>query len=491
LKSDTSFKPVLAIIMLAVVFVTTSACSPFRPDPRDNAVVAPLPENFTLYSDQQPNRDKWWESLNNDELNSLVEEALKANFDIRVAWARLRQAGASSVQASADKFPTLSGTADYSHKSSYDSNTRQESQVEVHSIGLSAGYEVDLWGRVEAVAASGDLDFMASREDLSTTSITVAGEVVSRWLEIQVQRQKKRILTEQIKVNTTYLELIELRFRNSLSTALDVYQQRQNLAGVQAKMPPIESKEQVLLHELALLLGKPAGSVTIADADLPELGELPGIGLPADLLAFRPDVRSSGLKLASADWSVAAARANRLPSLNLTGSGAYSGSQLSNVFDAWSLGLAGSVVGPIFDGGYRKAEVEKARGIVDQRIAEYKETVFTAFKEVEDALVREEWQKKYIEARDIQLEAARTSLREAIVRYSQGLEDYLPVLSGLLSVQELEISLADERTDLLLFRVALHRALGGSWPQDMIPPVIDADGEADTKSDSEKAPNEG
>lgn len=303
--------------------------------------------------------------------------------------------------------------------------------------------------------------------------MTVAGEVVSRWLEIQTQRQKKRIIAEQIKTNSTYLELIELRFRNSISTALDVYQQRENLARVMALAPPVESREQILLHELALLMGKPVGSVSASDADLPDLAPLPGLGLPADLLANRPDVRSAGLKLSSADWSVAAARANRLPSLNLTGSAEYSGTQIATLFNNWGLGLAAAVIGPIFDGGVRKAEVEKVRGVVDERLATYKETVYTAFKEVEDALVREKWQKEYIKARQIQLEAARTSLREAVSRYTQGLDTYLPVLSALLSVQDLEISMATDRTDLLLYRVALHRALGGTWAQSMESPTDD------------------
>lgn len=472
-----SFKPLTpgpAAVALAGLLLLVAACSPFKPDPRDLSM-APLPETFTMYSDQEPDRGKWWKAYGNEELNAMVEEALAANFSIQVAWARLRQAGASSVQARSDRFPTLNGTGDYAHTSTYNGKTQRDSQSETYSVGLSAGYEVDLWGRVQAQAAAGNLDYMASREDLSTTAVSVAGEVVSRWLEIQTQRKKKRILEKQIEANQTYLELIELRFRNSIATALDVYQQRQNLASVKAKLPPIESSERILLHELALLMGRPAGGVTVSDADLPDLPPLPGIGLPADLLAYRPDVRSAGLALASADWSVAEARANRLPSLNLTGYGEYSGTQLTNIFDTWTLGLAGSVVGPIFDGGYRKAAVEKARGVVDQRIAEYKETVFTAFKEVEDALTREVWQQKYIAALETQLEAARVSLREASSRYTQGLADYLPVLSALLSVQTLELSLADEYDNLLLYRVALHRALGGTWPDSMRQPVASAE----------------
>jgi NodT family efflux transporter outer membrane factor (OMF) lipoprotein len=458
--------------MAAVIFlaVTLAACSPFRPDAR-TTTLAPLPVAYTLYSEQPREMGKWWESIGNAELNGLVETALAANLDIIQAWARLRQAGAVSVQSSADKYPTLDATGDYQHtRSSAKDGNGSSTTSETHAIGLEAGYEIDLWGRIEAEAQSGRLDYRASREDLNTSAMTVAGEVVSRWLEIQSQRRKERTIEEQIKTNETYLELIQLRFRNSISTALDVYQQRQNLAKVKALLPPVKSQEQLLLNELALLLGKAAGTVAVSDAEVPEPRELPGLGLPADLLAARPDVRSAGLALSSADWSVTAARANRLPSLTLAGSGQYSGAQLGTLFDNWMLSLAGAVVGPIFDGGYRKAEVDKTRAVVDERLAAYRETVYTAFKEVEDALTEEKWQKEYIAALSAQLEASRISLREAVSRYAQGLDDYLPVLSALMSVQNLEVTMAAERTNLMLYRVSLYRALGGTWTESLPDP---------------------
>jgi NodT family efflux transporter outer membrane factor (OMF) lipoprotein len=463
----------MSLMAFLILALLAAGCSPFKPSPRLEAP-APLPKAFTLYSDNAIASGKWWEQFKNDELNILVENALIANFDIQAAWGRLRQTRATAIQTGADKYPTLDATGSYSHtRQGQDAATggRSITTTEKHSLGLSSGYEIDLWGRIEAGASAGQLDAESSRKDLNSASMTVASEIVSKWLSIQTQRQKKLILQEQIKANQTYLELIELRFRNSLATALDVYQQRENVARVKAELPPVESEEQILLHELALLVGQPAGAVEVADAILPALSELPGLGLPSDLLANRPDVRSAGMKLHSADWTVAAARANRLPSVSLTGDGAYSGTQLSNIFNNWMFALAGSVIGPIFDGGYHKAEVEKARGVVDERLADYKNTVYSAFKEVEDALVREKWQQRYITARQAQLEAAQINLNEAINYYSQGLADYLPVLTALLTVQDLEITSVQDHTNLLLYRVALHRALGGTWTEELTPPT--------------------
>ncbi|GKT33375.1 efflux transporter outer membrane subunit, partial [Aduncisulcus paluster] len=144
--------------------------------------------------------------------------------------------------------------------------------------------------------------------------------------------------------------------------------------------------------------------------DFPDLPDLPGLGIPLDLLSMRPDVRAAGLNLQSADWSVSAARADRLPSMTLSAEAMLSSAQLANIFPA---------------------EVERTRAVVDERMLNYKDTVFTAFKEVQDSLVEEKWQHEYISARKNQLEAAKLNLQEAGSRYLQGLEDYLPVLSAL------------------------------------------------------------
>lgn len=453
------------LIFLSLTVFTLSACSPFKPDPRDGMTLG-VPMQYDLYSDQPRELGRWWEKFNSPELNRLVEEALTANFDVRIAWAKLRQLRATAVKSRADLYPYLDGSGTYTNSRSGNDGTegtKGSTESNTHKLGLSAGYEIDLWGRIEAESASGELDYLASREDVNTAAMTVASEVVTRWINIQLQRKKKAIYEKQLETNETYLELIELRFRNSLATALDVYQQRENVARTKALLPPVESEEKLLLNELALLLGRPAGTVDVKTVDYPLLPEMPGLGIPLDLMANRPDVRSAGLKLRSADWSVTAARANRLPSMSLSGEAAFTSAQLANIFSGWMTSLAASVAGPIFDGYARKAEVERTRAVVDEKLLNYKETVYTAFKEVQDALVREKWQKEYISARKKQLEAARINLEEAGSRYLQGLEDYLPVLSALVSVQDLEINIAQDEANLRNYRVALYRSLGGTW----------------------------
>jgi outer membrane protein TolC len=197
--------------------------------------------------------------------------------------------------------------------------------------------------------------------------------------------------------------------------------------------------------------------------DMPVIGQLPALGLPADLLANRPDVRAAGLRLQATEWQVAAARANRLPAIRLAAGAQYGRNDLDLLFDTWLLSLAANLTAPIFDGGRRAAEVDRTQAEADENLWAYRRIVLTAIKEVEDALENETRQLEHIEGLIAVREAAQNGLQEAIGRYRNGLSDYLPVLTQLLVVQDLERDLISQRALLVLYRVGLYRALGGGW----------------------------
>jgi NodT family efflux transporter outer membrane factor (OMF) lipoprotein len=281
---------------------------------------------------------------------------------------------------------------------------------------------------------------------------------------------QKQLLAEQLKTNLIQLELINLRFRKSMVSALDVYQQKQIVEKVKAQIPLVESQEKLFFHKLALLLGKPpAAAIKINRNNLPVVDEIPSIGIPADILSNRPDVRSSGFRLKAIEWKVAAARANRLPSLDLTASLQYNSQSLDLLMDNWIIALAGNLTAPILDGKRRKAEVNLQIALADENLASYRSTVLTAIKEVEDALISEAKQREHLKALESELKAAQNALNEARERYRKGLNEYLPVLTQLLSVQNLEIDFIQKKTQLLLIRISLHRALGGTWMKEIEP----------------------
>lgn len=506
--------PRAASLLVAVVLLLP-ACTRFAPSPRDTAGL-PLPASFTLYGPAAPAPAHWWETFASDELDALVARALGGNFTLEQARARLRQASAAAAQAGAARWPEVSYSAGASvarvrtdtgySVSSLDlaetrlgavntlltppaSSTRDaglraaETKLraldtllssppdgvstvtrENYALGLNASYELDLWGRLRAREQAALGEYEASREQLFAAMQTVAAQTVLTWLDMLMYWQVIDVVHRQLEANRTSLELVELRFRKGLASALDVFQQRQAVARSESLLPPYEARLEVLRHELAALLGEPPRTALDIGADhFPELPPLPDQGLPADLLARRPDVRAAGLRLHAADWQVSAARADRLPAVRLTPSFNFEAGEWDLLLDNWMARLAASVTGPLFDAGRRKAEVARARAAADERLAVYKQAVVTAVKEVENALANEAKQAEYVEALRRELAAAEAGHTEALARYRKGLNDYLPVLSALSNAQTLERGLVFAAHDRLVYRVQLHLALGGDW----------------------------
>ncbi len=440
------------------------ACQPFRPAVRPT-METELPPAFSRATDADP-IEKWWESFNDPQLNALVDTALKNNFSIKESWARLEQAGALAIKTGAASYPTLSADAGASlgRQRTDTGQIADTNTVEKYSLGLLSQYEIDLWGRVRSEREAAELAASATRSDLQTLAITVAASVTDRWIRIISQRMQKQLLDEQLAANQTVAELVELRFRKSLASALDVLQQRQIVQRSRAQIPLVEQKEALLKNELALLLGKmPHDAPIISRESLDMPTDVPAAGIPARLLTARPDIQAAARRLQAAEWQVAVARADLLPDIRLSARAVYQAGKLNLLLDNWLLNLAASLTAPLFDGHRRQAEVKRARAVVDEKLAAYRRTVTTAIKEVEDALVSEAFLRDHINRLTAQLAATQGALEEARARYRKGLNDYLPVLSGLLSVQTLERDLVLRKTDLLITRVNLYRALGGAW----------------------------
>lgn len=462
------------VMLLALLF---AACSPFAPAPRP-AGYDPLPATYSLYPAQAPDPSPWWHALNSNELNRILDQAFADNLSLQQAWARLEQARALAVQAGADLFPDLNLTGSTTHarqraetssRQGGANSTFQTFSTHQYAIGLATNYELDLWGRIRAQREAAVLTAQATREDWNTTVIALAADVTTTWAGILSQQLQMRLLEDQLKTSLTYLELVELRYRKGIVSALDVFQQRQVVENVRSQIPLAEARRQVFHNQLAVLLGQaPGDRLAIKSRDLPIPEPVPPAGLPTDLLANRPDVRAAGLRLQAADWQLAAARADRLPALSLTGRVGYGPADIDGLLDNWIMSLAGNLAAPLLDGGRRAAETDRTRAVIDENLAAYRQSVLTAIREVEDALVSEHYQRRHVAALERQLKAARNALVEALEQYRKGVDDYLPVLTQLISVQNLERDLIAQKTQLLNDRIDLYKSLGGNWTDQVV-----------------------
>ena len=448
-----------AIISFLILPLLLTSCSIYEPEER-NLKPDQLTESYSLFRESSSKTtDKWWESFNSEELNLLIEKGLKNNLDIHQARARMRQAKAALEKAGGSTAPSFAGTLQSTR-----SRMPDVEDTDTYSFDLSASYELDMWGRVDALIKAENFDFQASKADLETSAMTVAASIAETWLDVISIRQEIAIIRSQLQSNSALLELLNLRFENAMADVLDVLQQQEVLASSKSQIPLLEAREKVLINNLALLLGQPSNEgITLQQNQLPDMPGFPVLGIPADLLENRPDIRSAGLNIKSSDWDIAAARANRLPAMTLTGSHVYSSNEFSTLFDNWVFSLGASLVANLYDGGTKSAEVLRLEAGVEEELASYKQTVFEAIIEVENSIINEKKQIEYLNVLEQQLLIARQALTEAERQYTKGLQSFIPVITEIPKVQSLEKQVVTEKVDLLKYRIALYRSLGGSW----------------------------
>ena len=445
---------------------------------RTGELSAPLPEKFSNIPQMGTERKAsslsaakrqgpWWENFHDPALNRLVRQTLSGNLSLMQARARLDQAKALADQAGASWWPRITVEARSNRTRTNvpempPATGTQASYSNQYFTSAAASYELDLWGRIASLDRAAEMDVRASWSDLEVMTMSLAAEVAETWFSIIEQQTILDLLEKQVKVSETYLKLIQFRFGQGMVSALDVYQQRQQLAGTRAQIPLIESRIKVLSHKLAVLLGDmsvSSGQQT-TDNSLPNLPDIPALGLPCELLRLRPDVQAAQFRVASADYRVGAAIADRFPSLRLSTSGGFRATEFARIFENLVWDILGSLSGTLWDGGRKSAETRRTRAVLEERIAKYVQTVLEAFQEVEDALVREQHQRVYLEKLTVQTDFARKSLEESRARYLNGLDDYLRVLTSLNAVQNLEKNLISAKKQLLSYRIQLHRALG-------------------------------
>lgn len=438
-----------------------------KPEPKPLPVT--MPEAFSRRGEALP-AARWWEAFESSELNVLVEKALSGNPGIRQALARIRQADAAARRAGASRFPVVNADAGASVTTTHGpASPLQPDRIVTreqrsHSGALAAVYELDLWGRIRAGREAALHAAEASREDLDAARIALASRVTDTWFGILEQRAQLALIREQTETLGTYLKLVETRFSHGLAEASDVYGQRQQIEATRASEPLARARLKELEHQLATLLGlAPTTPVAFPAKSFPPLPPLPRTGMTADLLRNRPDIRAATLRLAALDREVAAAVANRFPSLTLNARFSDSNERADLLFRNWVSTLAAGLAAPILDGGSRKAEVQRQQARVEEQLYKTADTVLTALREVEDALTRDAEQAEHLVRLNRQLTAARQSLDAARKSYVDGVGDYLRVLSALRVVLQIEQSILAQTRLQFTYRVRLCTALAGSW----------------------------
>jgi NodT family efflux transporter outer membrane factor (OMF) lipoprotein len=456
---ETPVRPRLIILFIPLLWL--SACA-VGPDYTRPAVV--LPDHFSEAGSDwraaQPGEftvpERWWRVFDDAELDTLEARVAIDNQTLKIAEARYRAARAAVDSARAARLPSVTGAASASR-----GRAKGASVSNTYGLSASASWEVDLWGRVRRSIEAAQARAEASADDLAAARLSTQALLAQTWFQLRAADLQARLLHRTLAADTRFLELTRVRHSAGMASGLDIAQAETQLASVRTQLSEIELQRAQLGHALTMLLGGKDVPLATA-APLPEVPQPPAL-LPSTVLERRPDIASAERLAAAANAQVGLAETAYFPVLDLGANAGLSASVLDQLFSApsriWSLGP--SLAMTLFDGGARKAGVEQARAGYDEAVATYRQTVLTAFQEVEDNLAAARLLRREADEQALVLAAARRTRAIAEDQYRAGTISALNVVSAQTAELAAELNTVSIQSRQLAASVVLLKNSGG------------------------------
>ena len=443
-----------------------AGCSLQATKPPEPALPAAFDYAAPAASADWPSQD-WYRGFASRELDALMEEAARNNFDVATARARVVQADARARQAHAAILPSVdgAGNANYLAGHSVDGTAHETDWAAL----LSASYEIDFWGKNRATSNEARHLAAASRADRDTVALTVLAGVANTYFQVLSLRERLMVARANADGARALMGIVDSRFKAGLSNPVEVATQRAALATADLAIPELEQAHDEALGSLAALLGRPPEGFKVEGAPLDALKEpVVAAGLPSELLRRRPDVFMAEANLESASAGLVAARAALYPSLTLTAAGGLQNPALNAAVISLSgvgptLNLGAALAQPIFDGGRLRAARAEAQGRELELTASYRAAIVAALVDVENSLSAIRHIEAAREFQDANVAESERAFEGAQLRYQGGYGDFLTVLEAqkaLYLVRDLHIQYRLARLEA---RVSLCKALGGGW----------------------------
>ncbi|UXH79948.1 efflux transporter outer membrane subunit [Roseateles amylovorans] len=428
------------------------------------------PAQWRNAAGSQPVAIAWWQQFGDATLTRLIDEALTRNQDLRQAAARVTEAHALAVAQHGAFWPTLDAGVGGARSRSISDVTLKPYLSTGHQSLFQAGYEVDLWGRVDALARAADTGEQATRAARDAIALSVAASVAQAYIGLLELDAQLDVAQRLLASRERSLLLVRRRHALGYANALELAQAESDRhAGAQA-LPQLRRAMERQEAQLNLLLNRAPGAVE-RGGWLSALHPcaLPDAGLPSELLRRRPDVHVAELQVAASDAQLAAARTQWLPSLHLNASLGRTGASVlrGDPFTLWSLG--GSVLAPLFNGGRLRALADASAARREQALAAYEHAVLGAWAEVEVQLNAHEQQATQLREALAQRDAMAEALRVTERRHDQGQVSTLEALQAERQLLAVEQGVLNLQSGLLHSQVALFRALGGGWSRNIEP----------------------
>ncbi|WP_179402646.1 efflux transporter outer membrane subunit [Burkholderia guangdongensis] len=402
---------------------------------------------------------EWWKAFDDPTLDALIDKAIAGNVDIRVLAARIGVAGAQIGEAHAAALPT----ADLGAGIDYEKVTHA-SLSKTYDLGSQVNWDIDIWGKVEKDVQAQKAEYHATEADWRAGYLTLVADVSTTYFQIlqyddQIE-QAGRTLDKNRQILAIYRQMVA----NGVAPQTDVLRQSAEINGLANQLLELHRSRDNAENALATLLGVPAGEFRMPAGHLRQRVKLPDVpmGLPAQLLARRPDVVAAQYRILESYDEVGAAKLAQLPSISLTGRGGTAAFALSDLFRAFTFSFLPSIDLPMFDPGVRAhIKTTEAQGKLAEE--QYRQTVFAAFKEVENALVDLDAHKQQRVQLEQQSERLRAVAAQVEAQLREGLVSQLEVLESERSVASAELALLANHQQILSDTVTLYKAIGGGW----------------------------
>jgi multidrug efflux system outer membrane protein len=457
------------MIALALFLLLTAGCA-VGPDYQKPDVASPPAWLVDMQTAKDTANTIWWEQFNDPTMNDLITTALRENYDLRIATARVEEYYGRYGATRADLFPQVG----YGGSASRTQATQKgpipfpagtSSKYNTYQADFSASWEIDIWGKIRRATEAARADLMAVEDFRSGVILSLVSSMATAYVDLRSLDRQLEIARQTAKSREESVKLFEIRFKGGNISEMEYSQVKSEYYVALAAIPDLEKRVRQQENFINLLLGRNPGPIVrgkvLDDIALPAVPA----GLPSELLARRPDIRQAEQQLIAANARIGVAKAQYFPSISLTGFFGSSSTELKDLFTgpagAWS--YAGSLAGPIFTAGKIKGTVKAAQAAQQEALFGYEQAIRNSFREFEDALIDQDRTRVQLDAQAQQVAALATYARLARLRYENGYTSYIEVLDAERSLFNSQLSYAQTQDTLLRALVNVYKASGGGW----------------------------
>jgi len=410
--------------------------------------------------------EKWWQVFQDPELQNLIRTALKNNYDVRIAAARVLEARAQLGITRADQLPSLSAGGNIVSQQNPKLGPIPSYELTQGELAASAGWNLDFWGKYRRATEAARANLLANEWAQKEVMATLVANLASSYFQLRQLDLELEISKRTLGSRKDSLQLTQTLEQHGINSMLDVRQSEQLVYTAATEVPDFERQIAQQENAISILLGNNPGNIPrgLKLTEQPHVPEVPA-GLPSALLERRPDVREAEETLVAANAQIGVARAAYFPQISLTGTAGYESPALTNLFTGpagvWN--LAASFTQPIFEGGRLKNNVRFAQAQREQMVLTYQQAIQGAFRDVSNALVAYRKDHEFTIQQQHLLESAQDAAQLSQVRFKAGTTDYLEVLTNETNAFSAELGLAQAQGNELIALVQIYQALGGGW----------------------------